>query len=78
MRFLRACEKGKAVPPYTPISAAEVRAGKYSPRNPAALPCVLAYLDALEAAGRYRLMAREGRRKRKRKVIAHDENFKAN
>ena len=48
--------EGKAVNPFTPISAAEVRAGKYSPRNPTALPRVLTYLDALEATGRYQLM----------------------
>lgn len=45
-----------AVPPFTQISAAEVRAGTYLPRDPQALPRVLAYLDTLEAAGRYRLM----------------------
>lgn len=47
---------GSAVAPFTQIAAAEVREGKYLPRNPAALPRVLAYLDTLEAAGRYRLM----------------------
>jgi len=47
---------GGAVAPFTQIAAAEVREGKYLPRNPAALPRVLAYLDTLEAAGRYRLM----------------------
>jgi nicotinamidase/pyrazinamidase len=47
---------GEAVPPFTEISAAAVRAGDYQPRNPASLPRALAYLDALEAAGRYRLM----------------------
>lgn len=44
------------VPPFTPIRAAQVRAGDFTPRDPAALPRVLAYLDALEAAGRYTLM----------------------
>lgn len=47
---------GAGVPPFTTISAADVRAGTYVPRDAAALPRVLAYLDALEAAGRYRLM----------------------
>lgn len=44
---------GSAVNPFTQIKAADVRAGKYLPRNPKALPRVLAYLDALEAGGRY-------------------------
>lgn len=44
---------GSPVNPFTQITAADVRAGKYLPRNPAALPRVLAYLDALEAGGRY-------------------------
>lgn len=48
--------QGEAVNPFTQISASEVRSGKYLPRNVAALPRVLAYLDALETAGRYRLM----------------------
>lgn len=48
--------EGRAVQPCTPISAAEVRAGKYLPRDAQALPRVLAYLDTLEAAGRYQLM----------------------
>jgi nicotinamidase-related amidase len=47
---------GEAVLPFTEITATEVRAGKYLPRDPAALPRTLAYLDALETAGRYRLM----------------------
>ena len=47
---------GDAVPPFTQISAADVRAGRYSPRDPAAKARTLAYLDALEAAGRYTLM----------------------
>ncbi|MET3134681.1 nicotinamidase/pyrazinamidase [Oxalobacteraceae bacterium GrIS 1.11] len=45
---------GAAVAPFTEIVAADVRAGKYQPR--AALPRVLAYLDTLEASGRYHLM----------------------
>lgn len=47
---------GSAVSPFTQISAAEVRAGVFIPRLGGALPRVLAYLDALEAAGRYRHM----------------------
>lgn len=47
---------GSAVAPFTQISAAEVRAGRYLPRQADALPRVLAYLDALEAGGRYHLM----------------------
>lgn len=47
---------GGAVSPFTQITAAEVRAGKYAPRDPRALARALAYLDALEAAGRYTLM----------------------
>jgi len=47
---------GSAVAPFTPITAAQVRAGQYAPRDAAALPRTLAYLDALEAQGRYTLM----------------------
>ncbi|MBI5258872.1 MAG: isochorismatase family protein [Burkholderiales bacterium] len=47
---------GGAVSPFTPITAAQVRAGDYLPREPAHLPRALAYLDTLEAAGRYTLM----------------------
>ncbi|HEX7637197.1 MAG TPA: cysteine hydrolase, partial [Burkholderiaceae bacterium] len=39
-----------------PITAAEVRAGAYLPRDASALPRALAYLDELEARGRYVLM----------------------
>ncbi len=46
----------REVAPFTQITAAEVRAGRYVPRAPSALPRVLAYLDTLEAAGRYTLM----------------------
>lgn len=46
----------RPVNPFTQITAADVRAGKYQPRNPGALPRVLAYLDTLEVAGRYTLM----------------------
>ena len=47
---------GSEVTPFTEITAAAVRAGAYLPRNPKALPRVLAYLDSLEAGGRYKLM----------------------
>jgi nicotinamidase-related amidase len=47
---------GAAVQPYTPISAEQVRAGLYLPRHADTLERTLAYLDALESAGRYRLM----------------------
>ena len=45
------------IAPFTQITAAQVRQGVYLPRKAGALPRVLAYLDALEAAGRYTLMA---------------------
>lgn len=48
--------EGDAVAPFTQISAAQVRAGKFVPRQSAALPRVLSYLEALESAGRYKLM----------------------
>lgn len=47
---------GSAVSPFTAIKAAQVRAGEFRPRDPAALPRALAYLDALDARGRYTLM----------------------
>lgn len=47
---------GTAVSPFTQITAADVRAGKFLPRNPKAIGRILAYLDTLEAAGRYTLM----------------------
>jgi nicotinamidase/pyrazinamidase len=47
---------GKPVAPFTSIQAADVRAGRFLPRNPKAIKRVLAYLDSLEAAGRYTLM----------------------
>ncbi|WP_140636127.1 cysteine hydrolase [Methylibium rhizosphaerae] len=47
---------GTAVSPFTPITAAQVRAGEFRPRDAAALPRTLAYLDELEARGRYTLM----------------------
>ncbi|MBN9408099.1 MAG: isochorismatase family protein [Burkholderiales bacterium] len=47
---------GGDVPPFTPVTAADVRSGRYAPRDDSALPRVLAYLEALEAGGRYTLM----------------------
>lgn len=47
---------GESVKPFTPITAAQVREGCYAPAEPAMLPRALAYLDALEARGRYSLM----------------------
>lgn len=47
---------GSAVAPFTAITAAQVRAGQYTPAVAAELPRSLAYLDALEASGRYTLM----------------------
>jgi nicotinamidase-related amidase len=47
---------GAAVSPFTPITAAQVRQGEFLPRDAAALPRTLPYLDALEATGRYTLM----------------------
>lgn len=44
------------VSPFTTITAAQVRAGELGPRDVTALPRTLAYLDALEATGRYTLM----------------------
>ena len=44
------------VSPFTQITKADVAEGKYAPRDAAALPRVMAYLDALESAGRYNLM----------------------
>lgn len=47
---------GAAVAPFTPITAAQVRAGGFRPRDPTALARSLQYLDDLEARGRYTLM----------------------
>lgn len=47
---------GGSVAPFTQITAAQLRDGAYRPRNATALPRVQAYLDALEARGRYTLM----------------------
>lgn len=47
---------GQAPGAFTPITAAQVRAGAYRPRDGVQQARVLAYLDALEATGRYTLM----------------------
>jgi nicotinamidase/pyrazinamidase len=47
---------GADVSPFTTITAAQARAGQFQPRDPAALPRTLAYLDELESRGRYTLM----------------------
>jgi len=47
---------GSAVAPFTPITAAQVHAGDFVPRDGAVLNRCLQYLDALEAEGRYQLM----------------------
>ena len=49
-------EEERELAPFTEVAAADVRAGRVRPRAPGALPRVLDYLDALEAAGRYRHM----------------------
>jgi nicotinamidase-related amidase len=49
--------EGAPVAPFTTIDAEQVRSGAFAPREPAARPRALEYLDALEARGRYRLMA---------------------
>lgn len=47
---------GSAVAPFTPITAAQAREGRYLPRDATSLPRALAYLDELESRGRYTLM----------------------
>jgi nicotinamidase/pyrazinamidase len=47
---------GGDVPPFTSITAQQVRDGLYRPRRAEVLPRVQAYLDELEARGRYTLM----------------------
>jgi nicotinamidase/pyrazinamidase len=47
---------GAPVVPFTPITAAQVRAGDYVPKDETMLPRALAYLDELEQHGRYCLM----------------------
>lgn len=46
----------KGVSPFTTITAAQVRAGEFQPQRGEDLARALAYLDELEARGRYRLM----------------------
>jgi len=48
---------GDPVAPFTPITAAQLRAGEFVPRHDDDLPRTLNYLDELEARGRYTLMA---------------------
>jgi len=47
---------GGPVAPFTKISADDLRAGRFLPRHPQARERAQAYLDALEANGRYRLV----------------------
>lgn len=47
---------GRAVQPFTTITAVQVRSGTFTPRHSAYQSRSLAYLDALEARGRYTLM----------------------
>lgn len=47
---------GSAVAPFTAMTAAQVRSGTYTPRSAEHSARALAYLDALEARGRYTLM----------------------
>ncbi|MEK8029558.1 cysteine hydrolase [Ideonella sp. DXS29W] len=47
---------GTTVSPFTTITAAQVRAGAYRPRDATALPRAMAYLDELDRLGRYTLM----------------------
>jgi nicotinamidase/pyrazinamidase len=47
---------GAPVSPFTPITAAELRAGKFQPRRPQDLARAAFYLDELETRGRYTLM----------------------
>ena len=47
---------GRAVLPFTPITAAQVRAGDYAPCNAAERERTLQYLDQLETQGSYTLM----------------------
>jgi nicotinamidase-related amidase len=47
---------GAMVAPFTPITASDVRAGRFHTADPGAATRALAYLDALESRGRYTLM----------------------
>jgi nicotinamidase/pyrazinamidase len=48
--------QGQPVAPFTQITAADVAQGKYAPRDPGAMARTVAYLEQLDAAGRYTLM----------------------
>lgn len=48
--------EGEAVPPFTTITSAQLRAGQFLPRHADDLPRTITYLDELEARGRYTLM----------------------
>jgi nicotinamidase/pyrazinamidase len=48
--------EGQAVPAFTPITAAQARAGQFAPRDASAMPKALAYMEELESRGRYTLM----------------------
>lgn len=47
---------GGAVTPFTQITANQMRTGEFRPRDAGALACAQAYLENLEARGRYTLM----------------------
>ena len=47
---------GEDLQPFTQITAADVIAGRFVPRDAARTEAVLAYLEALERGGRYRLV----------------------
>ncbi len=47
---------GEAVQPFTQITAADLRDGRFVPRDAARTAAALAYLEALERGGRYRLV----------------------
>jgi nicotinamidase/pyrazinamidase len=47
---------GAVVQPFTPITAAQVRAGEFAPRRAEHLAQALSYLDQLDQHGRYTLM----------------------
>lgn len=50
------CADGSSVEPFTEITEADVREGRFLPQHPEHLELALEYLRALEAGGRYRLM----------------------
>jgi len=47
---------GEPVEPFTQITAADVRAARFQPRDATRTTAVIGYLDALERGGRYRLV----------------------